>query len=162
MNMSVSVIPYHSDFLPAIQSILRHVGWAEQYVVSAEANAEYFANAADCAAYIALLDAQAAGFLYVQFYRWNGLAQIHGLAVEPARHRQGAASALVARAEAFARGKGSRGIYVDTPVNNQRGRGFYEAVGYSFGYLMPRYYEAALDGVTYQKFFDDSQRVSNL
>jgi ribosomal protein S18 acetylase RimI-like enzyme len=42
---------------------------------------------------------------------------------------------------------------VDTPTTNERGRRFYEALGYRQGYLMPRYYEDALDGVTYQKFF---------
>ena len=49
----------------------------------------------------------------------------------------------------------ARGIYVDTPTLNRKGRDFYEAVGYSFGYEMPRYYEDNLDGVTYQKFFAD-------
>ena len=68
--------------------------------------------------------------------------------------RFGAATALVANAETFARSHGMRGIYVDTPVNNLGGRRFYEALGYDFGYLMPRYYEDLLDGVTYQKFFE--------
>jgi hypothetical protein len=30
---------------------------------------------------------------------------------------------------------------------------FDEAIGYQLGYIMPRYYEDGLDGVTYQKFF---------
>jgi hypothetical protein len=38
------------------------------------------------------------------------------------------------------------------------GRKFYEATGYQLGYVMPRYYEDQLDGVTYQKFF---HRVQN-
>ena len=75
------------------------------------------------------------------------------MAVDTDFHRQGIASALVLRAEEFARSKSARGIYVDTPANNTHGRKFYEAVGYQFGYLMPRYYEDELDGVTYQKFF---------
>ncbi len=154
MASSIIIVAYRSEFLPAIQRILRRIGWAEQYVTSAETNAERFASSPDCAATIALLDGAAVGFLYVQVYRWNRLAQIHGLAVDPAVQRQGAASALVTQAEAFARETGARGIYVDTPVNNERGRRFYEAIGYDFGYLMPRYYEDALDGVTYQKFFD--------
>lgn len=161
-----TVIPYCSAHFPAIQHILRAIGWAEQYVASAEANAEHFATSPDCAAYVALRDGAVVGFLYVQVYRWNMLAQIHGLAVDPAARRQGAASALVAQAEAFAREAGARGIYVDTPVDNKRGRRFYEAVGYAFGYLMPRYYEAALDGVTYQKFFagpaEDADKVLKL
>ncbi len=42
---------------------------------------------------------------------------------------------------------------MDTPTLNQRGRSFYEAFGYKFGYEMPKFYEDELDGVTYQKFF---------
>jgi len=61
----------------------------------------------------------------------------------------------VERAERFAKEKNARGIYVDTPALNRRGRSFYEAVGYKYGYEMPRYYENELDGVTYQKFFGD-------
>jgi ribosomal protein S18 acetylase RimI-like enzyme len=73
--------------------------------------------------------------------------------VEPGFHRLGIASALVVRAEEFARSKQARGIYVNKPVNNMRRRKFYEAIGYQFGYIIPRYYEDGLDGVTYQKFF---------
>jgi len=94
------------------------------------------------------------GFVYVQFHEWNSLAQIQGLAVDPRYHRQGIASTLMVRAEEYAREKCARGIYVDTPTLNQGGRSFYEAVGYRFGYEMPRYYEDELDGVTYQKFFE--------
>lgn len=82
------------------------------------------------------------------------MAQIDGLAVDPSYHRQGVASELVKKAEEFAKEKGARGIYVDTPTLNQRGRSFYEAIGYNYGYEMPRYYEDNLDGVTYQRFFD--------
>lgn len=67
------------------------------------------------------------------------------------------ASALVTRAEEFARSKHARGIYVDTPTKNNRGRNFYEAVGYQLGCIMPRYYEDELDGVTYQKFFESKK-----
>ncbi|HEX7998541.1 MAG TPA: hypothetical protein VF528_09135 [Pyrinomonadaceae bacterium] len=42
-----------------------------------------------------------------------------------------------------------------TSTLNRKGRAFYEAIGYSHGYEMPRYYEDNLDGVTYQKFFSD-------
>ena len=93
------------------------------------------------------------GFLYVQYYAWNRLCQIQGLAVDPDFQRHGAASALVLRAEEFARSKNARGVYVDTPTSNRGGRKFYEAIGYQLGYIMPRYYEDELDGVTYQKFF---------
>jgi len=105
--------------------------------------------------YIATVDGSAVGFVYVQFYEWNRLAQIQGLAVDPSYQRQGVATELVKNAERFARAKGARGVYVDTPTLNRKGRDFYEAIGYRYGYEMPRYYEDNLDGVTYQKFFGD-------
>ena len=86
--------------------------------------------------------------------RWNQLCQIRGLAVSPDFQRWEAASALVAHAEEFARFKHARGMYVDTPATNTRGRKFfYEAIGWQVGYVMPRYYEDKHDRVTYQKFF---------
>ncbi len=97
----------------------------------------------------------AVGFLYVQYYGWNQLCQIQGLAVDVDMQRQGIASTLVARAEEFAKSKKARGLYVDTPATNSGGRKFYEASGYQLGYIMPRYYEDGLDGVTYQKFLDE-------
>lgn len=95
----------------------------------------------------------AIGFVFVQFYAWNQLAQIQGLAVAPDYQRQGIATELVNRAEDFARSKKARGMYVDTPISNAKGRSFYATVGYKCAYVMPRYYEDFLDGVTYQKFF---------
>ena len=104
--------------------------------------------------YMAVIDEAAASFLYVQYYAWNQLCQIHGLAVDPEVQRHGITSALVTRAEDFAKSKNARGIYVDTPTLNSGGRKFYEAVEYRMGYIMPRYYEDQPDGVTYQKFFE--------
>jgi ribosomal protein S18 acetylase RimI-like enzyme len=45
-------------------------------------------------------------------------------------------------------------LYVDTPVDNEAGRAFYAAIGYTEAYVMPRYYSEALDGVTFMKFFE--------
>jgi len=151
-----SITNYAPEHRPDIRRILERIGWAEQYVAAAERNAELFSQ--DRSAYgvfMATVGPSVVGFIYVQFHEWNRLAQIQGLAVDPGHHRQGVASELVGAAERFAREKGARGVYVDTPTLNQRGRSFYEAVGYSYGYEMPRYYEDSLDGVTYQKFFED-------
>jgi ribosomal protein S18 acetylase RimI-like enzyme len=152
--MNLSIINYSSEHQAAIRRILERIGWAEQYIVAAEQNAEIFSRNPDVyGVYLATINNLAVGFVYVQFYEWNRLAQIQGLAVEPDYQRHGIASKLVEIAENYARQKAARGIYVDTPTLNQKGRGFYEAIGYSFGYEMPRYYEDNLDGVTYQKFF---------
>ncbi|NJM59732.1 MAG: GNAT family N-acetyltransferase [Oscillatoriales cyanobacterium RU_3_3] len=155
MNRRFSIINYSNQYRSAIRKILKPIGWAEQYISAAEQNADVFSQNIELyGVYIALHGDEAIAFIYVQFHVWNRLAQIQGLAVEPNYQRQGIASALVDRAEAFARDKKARGIYVDTPVSNVKGRSFYEAVGYNCAYIMPHYYEDNLDGVTYQKFFD--------
>jgi ribosomal protein S18 acetylase RimI-like enzyme len=154
--MELSIINYSPTDQSAVRRILEHIGWAEQYVAAAEQNAELFSqNPEMYGVYVAKVGDSVIGFIYVQFYEWNQLAQIQGLAVEPSYQRQGVASELVKMAEKFAREKHARGIYVDTPTLNRKGRSFYEAEGYSFGYEMPRYYEDNLDGVTYQKFFSE-------
>lgn len=155
MNSKFSIIDYSNQYRSAIRKILELIGWAEQYISAAEQNADIFCHNPDVyGVYIALHDDEAIAFIYVQFHVWNRLAQIQGLAVEPNYQRQGIASALVDRAEVFARDKKARGLYVDTPVPNAKGRSFYEAVGYKCAYIMPHYYEENLDGVTYQKFFE--------
>ncbi|HEV2802467.1 MAG TPA: GNAT family N-acetyltransferase [Pyrinomonadaceae bacterium] len=154
--MEVSIIDYAPQHQAAIRQILERIGWAEQYVAAAEQNAEAFSqNREVYGVYIATVGDSVVGFVYVQFYEWNRLAQIQGLAVDPGYQRHGIAADLVKHAERFGREKGARGMYVDTPTLNQKGRAFYEAIGYSYGYEMPRYYEDNLDGVTYQKFFGD-------
>ena len=156
MMTKVSITDYSPAHQAAVRRILERIGWAEQYVAAAERNAEAFSqNREVYGVYIATVDDSAVGFLYVQFHEWNRLAQIQGLAVDPSYQRQGIAAELVKSAERFAREKGARGVYVDTPTLNRKGRDFYEAVGYGYGYEMPRYYEDNLDGVTYQKFFGD-------
>ena len=93
------------------------------------------------------------GFVCVEYREWNRLGQVQGLAVDPSFKSRGIASELVRRAEEFVREVGGRGLYVDTPVTNETGRSFYEALGYRQAYLMPKYYDEGLDGVTYLKLF---------
>jgi len=155
MNSNFTITDYSPKYRISIRKILTKIGWAEQYVSSAEENMQNLSQGKEnFGVYLAVENEEAVGFLYVEHYAWNQLSQIQGLAVDPDFHRQGIASVLVAHAEEFAKSKHARGIYVDTPTNNTRGRKFYEAVGYQFGYVMPRYYEDDLDGVTYQKFFE--------
>lgn len=155
MESVITVIDYLPGYQSSIRKILTKIGWAEQYVSSAEQNMQTLSQEKEIyGVYLVVLGNEAVGFLYVQYYAWNQLCQIHGLAVDPDVQRRGIASTLVARAERFAHSKKARGIYVDTPTLNTGGRKFYEAIGYQLGYIMPRYYEDKLDGVTYQKFFD--------
>jgi ribosomal protein S18 acetylase RimI-like enzyme len=151
---AVRILDYTPVYRPAIRSILMHIGWAEQYITADEQNADAFSqNREEFGVYVAAANEGCVGFLYVEYYAWNQLAQIQSLAVEPTCQRQGIALRLVERAENFAQEKGARGIYVDTPTLNTGGRRFYEAAGHRQAYIMPRYYEDQLDGVTYQKFF---------
>jgi len=154
MKLNFEIMDYSPEYRYSTRKILTKIGWAEQYVFSAEQNMHDLSQDGErYGVYLAVGDGEAVGFLYVEYHAWNQLSQIQGLAVDPDFHRQGIASALVARAEKFARSKHARGIYVDTPTKNTSGRKFYEAVGYRLGYIMPGYYEDELDGVTYQKFF---------
>ena len=156
MKAAVAILDYSPKYFQSIRTILTKIDWAEQYIASAEQNMDHlYRDKENYGVFVAASGDIAVGFLYVQYYAWNQLCQIHGLAVDPDVQRQGVASALVARAEDFAKNQNARGIYVDTPTKNTGGRKFYEAVGYQIGYIMPRYYEDGLDGVTYQKFFDD-------
>lgn len=154
MEPTLTIQDYSPEHLPFIRRILTRIGWAEQYISAMESAASVFSkDRGTYGVYLAVANGETAGYLYVQYYDWNRLCQIQGLAVDPAFQRRGIASALVARAETFARSKNARGVYVDTPISNTGGRRFYEATGYRLGYIMPRYYEDGLDGVTYQKFF---------
>ncbi len=155
MNPAVTILDYSTNYQSSIRTILTKIGWAEQYISSAEQNMQTLSQDKETyGVYIAVMNEAAVGFLYVQYYAWNQLCQIHGLAVDPNVQRHGIASALVDQAEDFARAKKARGSYVDTPTLNTGGRKFYEAIGFQVGYVMPRYYEDELDRVTYQKFFD--------
>lgn len=154
MTNVVTILNDSPGHRASIRRILTKIGWAEQYVSAMEEAVETFSRDPETyGVYLALSKEEAVGYLYVQYSAWNRLCQIQGLAVSPEFQRQGVASALVERAEQFARSKQARGIYVDTPISNTGGRRFYEAAGYQPGYIMPRYYEDTMDGVTYQKFF---------
>ena len=155
MEPTITILDYSPEHQSSIRKILTKIGWAEQYISSAEQNVQKLSqDKENYGVYLGILGTDAVGFLYVQYYAWNQLCQIHGLAIDPGVQRRGIATGLVSRAEQFAHSKKARGIYVDTPTSNTGGRKFYEAVGYQLGYIMPRYYADELDGVTYQKFFD--------
>ena len=157
-----TIVDYSPEHKASIRNMLTKIGWAEQYIAGMESAVDVFAKDTETyGVYLAISNNEAIGYVYIQYYAWNQLCQIQGLAVDPGFQRQGIASALVEHAEEFARSKQARGIYVDTPTPNTRGRGFYEAIGYQVAYIMPRYYEDQLDGVTYQKFFNGAVNESD-
>jgi ribosomal protein S18 acetylase RimI-like enzyme len=159
MQQSITIIDYLPKYHPYIRRILTKIDWAEQHISAMESAADAFSkDRENCGVYLAMANDEAIGYLYVQYYAWNQLCQIQGLAVSPDFQRRDVASTLVVRAEQFARSKNARGMYVDTPTTNTGGRKFYEAIGYQLGYIMPRYYADGLDGVTYQKFFNGMQK----
>jgi len=120
MESAITIADYLLEYQPAIRNILTKIGWAEQYIDAMENAGNVFSKDPETyGVYLALASGDAVGFLYVQYYAWNQLCQIQGLAVSPEFQRQGAASALVARAEVFARSKKARGIYVDTPTKQE-------------------------------------------
>jgi ribosomal protein S18 acetylase RimI-like enzyme len=136
-----------------IAALLRAHDWAERYVAGQLAAAANLAASETGAAFVATADGSVAGFVSVECHSWNGLAQLQGLAVHPEQLRRRVGARLVEAAESVARERGCRGIYVDTPVDNEGGRDFYAAQGFLEDYRMSRYYSDELDGVTYVKFF---------
>ena len=144
---------YEQDDVAGIRALLTAIGWEAHYIEGQAGSLEALTHDPNGRVWVAAAGTEVAGYVTVLLAQWNRLAQIHGLAVDPRHQRQGLASALIARAEAFVREHGGRGVFVDTPVDNTRARAFYAANGYREAYVMPEYYAEGLDGVTYLKLF---------
>jgi hypothetical protein len=83
-TMTISITGYSPAHRSAIRRILERIGWAEQYIVAAERNAEAFSHDQSLyGVFLAVIASSVVGFIYVQFHEWNRLAQIEGLAVDP-------------------------------------------------------------------------------
>jgi len=153
----MKVVAFAAAHRTAVRDLLVEHGWEEPWVEGQLGALDWLSEEpVEGLAFTAMVGGEPAGYVSVRFHHWNRLAQILGLAVRADLHRRGVASALVAEAERAAHGWGARGMYVDTPATNATGRAFYEALGYRIAYTMPRYYGDGLDGVTYQRFFDDT------
>ena len=152
--VSPALEAFTSDARAEIAALLREHGWSHPQINGQLDALDALASSEDGLALIATSGGGVAGFVSLQVYAWNRLAQIHGLAVRHHRLRRGYATRLIEAAEEFALDKECRGIYVDTPVDNEVARAFYLARGYSEDYRMSRYYAGDLDGITYVKFFD--------
>jgi ribosomal protein S18 acetylase RimI-like enzyme len=140
-----------------VREVLAKNGWEEHYIAGQLAGLDILSGdplpGTRGKVCVCEVENRLSGFVCVEYREWNRLGQVQGLAVEPALKRRGIASALVRRVEEFVRSEGGRGLYADTPVTNEIGRSFYEALGYRQAYHMPEYYDEGLDGVTYLKLF---------
>ena len=136
-----------------VERVLRGLGWEERFIAGQLTAVDRLSELPTAAVFVDDDAGSVRGFASVELHEWNGLAQLHGLAVDPASRRRRAATALVSAAESFARKAAVRGIYADTPVDNKAARAFYESCGYTPDYVMSRYYADDLDGVTYVRFF---------
>jgi ribosomal protein S18 acetylase RimI-like enzyme len=154
----IDIVPYEAmSHRRAVREILAKNAWQEHYIAGQLAALDALSGdqipATRSKVYVCEAEERLSGFVCVEYREWNRLGQLQGLAVDPALKRRGIAADLVHRVEEFVRAEGGRGLYVDTPVTNETGRSFYEALGYRQAYLMPEYYYEGLDGVTYLKLF---------
>ena len=154
----IDIVPYDAvRHRRGVREILAKNGWEERYIAGQLAGLDALSGdplpGTRSKVCICEVEERLSGFVCVEYREWNRLGHLQGLAVEPALKRRGIASDLVHRAEEFVRAEGGRGLYVDTPVTNESGRSFYEALGYGQAYVMPEYYDEGLDGVTYLKLF---------
>ena len=154
----IDIFPYDPmRYRRGVREVLAKNGWEEQYIAGQLAGLDALSGdplpGTHGKVCVCEVEERLSGFVCVEYREWNRLGQLQGLAVDPALKRRGIATDLVHRAEEFVRGEGGRGLYVDTPVTNEIGRSFYEALGFWQAYLMPEYYDEGLDGVSYLKLF---------
>ena len=101
------------------------------------ANAHYEDMAAALDGFVAEVEGTPRGLLLLK-HAWPTSAEIYWMGVEPAFHRHGVGRALVAAAEADARGRGLKWLRVSTLHPDvayepyQRTRRFYEGLGFEF------------------------------
>ena len=77
MTIPFTICTYRTENRPALRKILEAIGWAEQYVVAAEQNAETFSGDLETfGVYVAVCEERIVGFVCVQYSAWNQLAQL--------------------------------------------------------------------------------------
>jgi ribosomal protein S18 acetylase RimI-like enzyme len=154
----IDIVPYDAmRHRRGVRGVLAKNGWQEHYIAGQLARHDALSGdpipGTRTKVCVCEAEERLSGFVCVEYRESNRLGQLQGLAVEPALKRRGIASDLVHRVEEFVRAEGGRGLYADTPVTNEVGRSFYEAMGYRQAYVMPEYYEEGIYGVTYLKLF---------
>ena len=100
-----------------------------------QSNADYARLADEGPAWLAVDDGEVVGLMLLKPH-FESTVEIYLLAVVPARHRAGVGRALVAQAEAWARGRDATFLTVKTRGPSkpyepyERTRAFYEAMGF--------------------------------
>jgi GNAT superfamily N-acetyltransferase len=153
LRVHVHVRAYEPGDASPIAATLRSHDWEERYVRGQLQAVDALAHGDHGRVLVAEVDGDVIAFVSIELHEWNRLDQLHGLAVQPRSLRQGIGARLVHEAERFAEAAGYRGVYVDTPVTDEPARVFYARCGYLQDYVMSRYYDDDVDGVTYVKFF---------
>lgn len=141
-----------------ITQLLTLCDWNKAQIDGQIHTLQKFIKDKDCVVLLAIEASNIIGYASAQFYPWNRLGQIHGLAIQPLYRQRGIASKLIDQIEAFMREKDARGLYADTPVNNTAGRLFYKNNHFLEAYIMPEYYDKGLDGITYLKLYTIYQK----
>ncbi len=83
----------------------------------------------------------------------RGLGHVITIDVLPAARRGGVGSSLMREAETRVQAGGCKAMYLETAVNNDAARAFYERHGYSVLRTLPRYYQGELDAYLMVKRF---------
>jgi predicted N-acetyltransferase YhbS len=114
----VEIGPFEARHESGTRMILSACGWSATQI-EAQIDAIRALGPLDSGmAAVASDEGDRVGFVAAEFCGWNRLVQIHGLAVDPRLRRGGIGSRLVEVAEDFARARRARGLYADTPVDN--------------------------------------------
>jgi len=147
------IAPLTSTQKMQITELIKAVGWTDDQINGQIDMLNQCINEKNSVVYVSLEKEVIVGFISAQFYAWNRLAQIHGLVVHPSYRNAGRGSVLVEHVEDFMKQHNARGIYVDTPVNNEIGKKFYIQQKYCQDYIMTDYYDTGVNGVTFLKLF---------
>jgi ribosomal protein S18 acetylase RimI-like enzyme len=133
--------------------LMKSAGWNERQIEGQLRAIHKLAKEDDGEVLVAKAGNKLFGYISVEFHKWNTLGQIQGLIVHPGQRRKGIGAQLINEVEDFIRNKGARGIYVDTPVDNDGGRKFYAAIGYKEDCIRSEYYDTGVDAVIYLRMF---------
>jgi len=144
---------YQTSLASKVAELLSRIGWEDRFVKGQVDNLNSSRWDPNTKSLVVLEDGRLVAYITATFYEWNSLAKIHGLAVDPNYRRARLASNLIAAVEDFVRQRGGRGVYVDTPLDNEPAIRLYESCGFKLDYRMTSYYGDGVDGAALVKFF---------